>query len=151
MAIVKPRKWRTQFTDHNPLDYSLACKDPSKAKQAEKNLYNPNFIIRQYWRDGDKTVFSRRRGIYADISDLGSMSSFADVQSRMDMVNEAFLTIPAIEREKFGNNPMRWLDFANNPANLKWMQDYGFLPKADGDVSDSKKSDGIPEKSGDVG
>lgn len=127
--VAKSIKWRTQFSAYKADDYGLTCPEPSRTLQAEKNMFNPNFIIRQYWRDGDINVFNQRKGIFADISGLGSMSSFADVQSRLNAVSDAFMTLPALEREKFGNDPIVWLDFANNPANIKWMQDFGFLPR----------------------
>lgn len=131
-------KWRTQFTPYDSSNYAYRSDKPSRTVQSEKDLFNPNSVMKQYRRDRDKSVFERRKGIYADISGLSGMSSFSDVVSRMDSINELFMTLPALERERLGNDPMKFLDYVNNPANLEWLAKHGF-------VELSKKPDEIVE------
>jgi hypothetical protein len=140
--------WRTQFTPYDSRKYSLVCDDPSLAVQADKDLFNPNRVMKQYFRDGDISIFERRRGIYADISDLGSISSYSDVVKALEPVNNLFMTLPALEREEFMNDPIKFLDFAQNPDNKQWLIDRGFIkPTEVGDnesvVPPEQKADSV--------
>ena len=121
-------------------------------------MFNPNNVMKLYRRTQDKSVFMKRKGIFADISGMSQMNSFADVMAQMDSINDLFMTLPALEREQFGNNPMRFLDYANDPANLKWLADRGFIefrdspetksvvpPEQKTDSGDTKSA-GTPEK-----
>lgn len=139
MNFVKP-KWRTQFTKHDAFKYATVFTLPSKTKQADRDRFNPNNVMRQFQRTGDLNLFKRRQGYYADITHLSSMSSYADVQAAMEPILDAFYSLPALEREKFGNNPMNFLDFAKDPANLKWLVDNGFL----GELTHESELSGSP-------
>lgn len=129
MTVVSRKgvKYRTILSDHFPERYGLACKLPSLAKQADRDMFNPNTVMKVFRRTGDLSLFQRRQGFYADISHLSTMSSYMDVQAAMQPIVQAFYSLPAVEREKFGHDPMNFLDFAKNPANLKWLADQGFL------------------------
>lgn len=119
--------WKTPYSKHDANRYGLSCKLPSKAKQADRDTFNPNTIMMLFRRSGDLSLFKRRQGFYADISHLSSMSSYADVQAAMQPIADAFYSLPSFEREKFGHDPMKFLDFAKNPANMKWLIEQGFV------------------------
>lgn len=128
---MKNLTFRTILSDHNPIDYGLACKLPSRTKQADRDMFNPNNVMKLFRRTGDLAVFKKRQGYYADICHLDSFSSYADVQASMDPILDAFYSLDALEREKFGHDPMNFLDFAKNPANLEWLIKNGFIDKYD--------------------
>lgn len=119
--------WRTPYSKHDANRYGLSCKLPSKAKQADRDMFNPNTVMKLFRRTGDLSLFKRRQGFYADISHLSSISSYADVQAAMQPIADAFYSLPSVERDKFGHDPMRFLDFAKNPANMKWLIEHGFV------------------------
>lgn len=124
---MRQLKFRTILSEHNASDYGLKCELPSKAKQSDRDMFNPNTVMKMFRRTGDISVFQKRKGYYADICHLSSMSSYADVQAAIEPIIEAFYTLPSLEREKFGHDPMKFLDFTKNPANLTWLAEQGFI------------------------
>lgn len=141
-------KWRTPYTAYDSKNFGLSCKLPSKAKQADKDMFNPNTVMKMFRRTGDLNVFNQRKGYYADISHLSSMSSYMDVQAALEPIVNAFYSLPSDEREKFGHDPIKFLDFTKNPANIKWLVKYGFIE--DPDLVKTKLSSSPTEGKSDV-
>lgn len=91
----------------------IECLDPSLAVQASKDETDINTIVNKYLRTGEMP--EQRQGIYADISEL------TDLQEALEQVraaDEAFMALPAEVRRYFDNDPVKLVQFANDPANL---------------------------------
>jgi len=139
-------KFRTILSAHDAKKYGLACKLPSLAKQSDRDMFNPNTVMKLFRRNGDVAVFKKRQGYYADICHLDSMSSYADVQASMEPIVNAFYSLDSTERAKFGHDPMNFLDFAKNPANLEWLIKQGFKKPDELNSSQTKVSDEVEKK-----
>lgn len=103
-------------------------KPPSLTKQSFKDECDINNIIKQYKVTGMITHMSANasRGVYADLPDE---SDFQTAIAVVAEANSAFNTLPSKIRDRFGNDPAKFLAFCQDPANAKEMQDLG-LAKA---------------------
>ena len=143
-------KWRTEFTPYDPKKFGLACKDPSLASQSERDMFSPKNVLKMFSRSGDKTLFERRQGIYADISHLGTMSSYADVRAAVEPINELFMLLPALEREKFDNDPMAFMDAMHLPENQDYLVKQGLVERPTKGVETPKVESVVPPNEGTV-
>lgn len=93
-------------------------KEPSLTKQDQADACDINRIIRQYSATGVWTHVNERaqQGAYADLSNAPDYQDALNVIAR---ANEAFESLPAIVRERFMNDPARFLDFMADPSNVE--------------------------------
>jgi hypothetical protein len=83
---------------------------------------------------------------------------FQEAQLMMAKANSMFESLPSQARAKFENNPAKFMDFANNPANAQEMVDMGLAKGLDfqdhtgASTGVSAKTDptGQPDNSGEV-
>ena len=97
-------------------------------EQSHKNETNINFILKDYKRTGFIKHAKDNQGKYDDIS-------VQDFQEAMFIVSEAnnmFQSLPGAVRKDFENNPQRFLEFVQNPANSERMKQLGILKGNDG-------------------
>jgi len=108
----------------------LTTTQPTMAKQSMKAECDINNIMRKYEKTGVLTHFNEHRGNY------GNFIGFEDYHTSMNKIidaQNAFMTLPAKVREKFQNDPRKFLEFAQNPENTDQMIEMGLataLPKA---------------------
>lgn len=98
-------------------------KEESMTEQAHKDSCDIHHIMKQYEQHGMITHVNQHEGIYAD---LISYPDFQEAQNRIAEAISVFETIPAEIRQDFGNDPARFLDFIQNPANIEQIEAYGF-------------------------
>jgi len=103
----------------------LICKDPSRTKQSEKDKCDVNNIMAKYLRTGQITHLARRRGVFADVSNVGDFREALDTVSRGRAM---FAALDSDTRGKFGNDPGLFLEFASNPVNADELRKMGVLP-----------------------
>lgn len=85
-----------------------------------------NVIMRKYQKTGQLPLSSRGEGVFGDFSQLG------DYQSCMEVVlntQQQFETLPASLRRRFGHDIERYLEYVNNPDNVKEMTELGMIDK----------------------
>lgn len=86
--------------------------EPTLTVQASKDETDINHIVNRYLRTG--VLPEVNQGIYADISEL------TDLRDAIHLVNDAqqaFLELPAEIRRRFDNDPVKLVEFAQNPNN----------------------------------
>lgn len=91
---------------------------PSMTRQSEMEACDLHNILKQFTQQGlDQQVLENaKRGQYADLPDE------IDYQASLNLVMAAeasFATLPAQVRERFQNNPARFLAFVGDPANAE--------------------------------
>lgn len=89
---------------------------PSMTKQSEMESCDIHNILKQYSQQGFENLVRENaaRGQYADLTAL------PDYQEALNIViasQQAFAALPSQVRERFGNDPARFIDFLSNPAN----------------------------------
>lgn len=76
--------------------------------------------IMERFQAGDPTALQRAQGFYADLS--GVPETYADMLNLVSAGREAFDSMPAETKEKFGNSFERWLSTAGTAEWLQIMQ-----------------------------
>lgn len=117
---------RKQYGFYRPHDPKLGAFDntdpetgevyPSMTKQSEMDACDIHNVLKQFSQQGFENLVRENaaRGQYADLPDE------IDYQASLNMVLAAqasFATLPSQVRERFGNDPARFLEFIGDPAN----------------------------------
>lgn len=89
---------------------------PSMTRQSEMEACDIHNILKQFSQQGFEQLVrdNAARGQYADLTSL------PDYQEALEIVlksQEAFAALPAQVRDRFQNDPARFVDFLANPAN----------------------------------
>lgn len=96
----------------------------SFVQQADFEKADINHILDRFVRTGILESVSRTQGSYGDFSDI---TDFHSALLQVEHAKESFMTLPATLRERFENDPGRFLDFVSNPANEAEMASLGLL------------------------
>lgn len=89
---------------------------PSMTRQSEMDACDIHNILKQFSQQGFEQLVrdNAARGQYADLTSL------PDYQEALEIVlksNEAFAALPSQVRERFQNDPARFVEFLADPAN----------------------------------
>lgn len=110
----------------NPALYCDCSDLPSLTRQEFADECDINKLMEKYEKTGilpsNMNSMSPR---YLDVSDV------PDFRSALDMLNastEAFMSLPAKVRKEFDNDPVQFVDFAQNPENITKMREWGLAP-----------------------
>lgn len=86
-----------------------------------------NTIMAQYEKHGVISHVNQRQGEYLDLSDVPDL---ATALGYMNDATAAFMTLSARVRFEFDNDPVKFVKFAENGANLEKMREWGLAPAA---------------------
>lgn len=114
------------FSRSNPppqvsIDFSESL---SLTKQSFRDECDVNNIIKQYVKNGIAPHGNSSSGSFFDAS------TSSDYQSALNLVisaNESFAALPAAIRKKFGNDPVNYIEFVEDPANAAEARSLGLL------------------------
>lgn len=115
------RAYRNYDVDAVSDDTSLACADPSRAVQSQRDEADINTIVRNFGITGKIPENVR-------VPSYGDFDIVDDYRSAIDAVRAAeasFMAMPAEVRSRFDNDPQGFLEFCMNPANLEEMRKLG--------------------------
>ncbi len=93
---------------------SLSPGGPSRTKQSFAVEADINNIIARYLKTGMAPVTDASRGSFADVSNIGS---YAEVLQKVTAAQAGFRRLPSRLRTRFGNDPVRLLEFLGDPEN----------------------------------
>ncbi|QXP08346.1 MAG: internal scaffolding protein [Arizlama microvirus] len=137
--------FRTAY-EHRKCDISSF--EPSLTKQSFKDECDINNILKKYIASG--SLEHRKNiedGSYFDVSDVGD---YQEALNKVIETNNLFASLPSRVRFQFGNDPSKFLEYVNNPANEQELTEtgiLGLLPKNRPDVpSDPVDSTTSPEE-----
>jgi len=112
---------RDFYVSHKPVD--LAC-DPAEGmtRQEFKDECDLNVLLARYEKTGQLPANLRGPGDYLDVSNIpdlaGALTVFHDAEN-------AFMRLPATVRREFDNDPVRFVEFAQDPGNQDRMAEWG--------------------------
>lgn len=106
----------------------------SLTKQSEAAACDINNIMSQYERTGLIPHVAQYQGQYAD---LGDSLSYHDSMNAVIAAQNAFDSLPANIRARFGNDPAAFLDFVNDDSNREEMGRMGLLDLPAGGVAET--------------
>lgn len=116
---------RHAYSGSNPVRLSTG---PGRTKQSFKDECDINKIMARYQQTGVLDFANKHQASYADVSAI-------DFQSCMDQIGQAqamFSDLPSRVRERFSNDPGRFLAFIDNPDNRPEMETLGLLKPQQG-------------------
>jgi len=125
--MFKPRTIRGA----NGYDTKQASDDASPGHN-NPNHWGPSLTIQSQAADADLNVIMERFGITGKMPEnprvpqYGDFTGINDYRTALEAVrnaHEAFMEIPAQVRARFDNDPQKFLEFTDNPANEKEMID----------------------------
>lgn len=118
----------------------------SLTKQCFREECDINNILRKFNKTGQLPEMIKRNPIYGDFSEP------VDYQEALNIVlhaDEQFRNLPARVRERFGNDPKRFLEFVSDPSNGEELVEMGLATRRPSDEpsgpSEGAKK-GAPEK-----
>lgn len=135
MAIVA-RNW---YDDRPVLKSDISFKDDlGLTKQADAKDADINNILKRYERTGELPLMIAKEARYGDFSDP------LDYQSALNLVKlaeEQFNALEAHIRNRFDNDPAKFLAFATDPKNLDEMVKLGLAVRKP--LTDAQKASEI--------
>lgn len=125
--------------------------DDGGAKQSFKDECDINNILKSYMENGK--IPSNMKDIAS--GKFGDFTQVTDYQNSLNIVlqaNEMFASLPAAVRDRFQNDPTKFLEFTNDPKNLDEMVNLGLaIPRqqSNDDVqNEPQKTPKTTEKTG---
>ncbi|AZL82952.1 internal scaffolding protein [Apis mellifera associated microvirus 25] len=103
--------------------------EPSKTEQSFQKECDVNEIIRKYMKTGQITHMARNQGSYADVSEIPDLHS---AMIQVSQAQQAFDSLPAELRKRFGNSPVAMVEFLQNPKNDEEAIELGLKTKKPG-------------------
>lgn len=103
---------------------SVVCVEPSLTQQQFKEETDINTIVERFGLTGE-VPSNVRMPLEGDFTEV-----VTDYQSALNMVkaaDEAFMQMPAMVRREFDNDPQKFMEFVDNPANRDKAKALGLL------------------------
>ena len=115
----------TDFNKSNGLDHSFHCEGPSLTRQEFAEECDINTLMKKYEGHviGGPGGLQPQDMYYADFSE--QPRDLLSYMNLMDEAQTAFMTLPAIVRKEFDNDPMQFVMFAQDENNLDTMRQWG--------------------------
>lgn len=100
---------------------------PSLTRQEFAGECDINALMAQYEKTGllPQAAVNRSEPRYLDVSDV------PDLQSALFLLSEAtnaFMALPAITRREFDNDPVKFIEYAENPDHIDRLREWGLAP-----------------------
>lgn len=115
---------RDVYVNHEPVD--LEC-DPSEGltRQEFAKDCDINTLMATYERTGHIVWLNKGEPQYYDASDVPDLRSALDAVAAAEA---AFMRLPARVRKEFDNDPVAFVQFAEDPKNIDKMREWGLAP-----------------------
>lgn len=139
-GIEKERKVREKTATRFKTAYGkvervqLVCEDVSLAKQSFAEETEINRIMARYAKSGIVDHVSRYRGNYGDFSEV---TDYHSALLQVMEAREAFESLPAMIRAKFGNDPGSFLEFMQDPSNVEEIIELGLATPRSQETEDT--------------
>lgn len=97
------------------LDKIDCSKDVKLTQQSAKDECDINLIVERAKRGADISHLTTRTPMYGDFTELPT--DLRDCLNQVRKADEAFMSLDAVVRKRFENDPVKLMDFLNDPAN----------------------------------
>lgn len=105
----------------------LDASEGGKTRQEFADECDINVLLARYEKHGVLNHFNAGRPEYFDASNVPDLQSALDIVAKAE---QAFMTLPAKVRAEFENDPVRFVAYAEDPANLERMREWNLAPPA---------------------
>jgi len=103
--------------------YALTDFDESRTSQEFADEADINNIMARYLKTGTVPVYADRQAFYADAHTM----SYQEMQNILIDAENAFMQLPAAVRERFGNDPAAFVEFASDKKNVNELREMELL------------------------
>lgn len=100
--------------------------DDTKVQQNLRDQTDINRIMAKYNKTGILDHVSKYAGDYGDFSGVPDYRTALD---KVASAQEMFMELPAVVRDRFGNDPAKFIEFATDPKNIDEMRSLGLAPQ----------------------
>lgn len=73
-----------------------------------------NFIVQKFMKTGQMSHLNQNQGSYADVTGIKDL---LDSMSTVTRAQQTFNSLPAVLRKRFGNSPVEFVNFLDDPKN----------------------------------
>lgn len=102
----------------------LVCDEQTRTQQQFKDECDINVILDRFGMTGQLPMMTVQP-MEGDFTEIGDYQSALEA---VRMANENFMTLPSKIREKFGQDPRKFVDFCVDPANIESVREMGLAP-----------------------
>lgn len=106
--------------------FNLDCSNlPSLTRQEFAEECDINVLMEKYEKQGIISHINPRSPQYLDVT------AVPDLQTAHQIIQDAtreFMALPASTRREFDHDPMKFVMFAEDPANIDKMREWGLAP-----------------------
>lgn len=132
---------RIVVRENGTKDVQLICEKESLAMQSFKEECDINNVVRKYATTGQLPVLNKGEGKYGDFS---AVTDYASALNAVCEAQEMFMQINAEIRERFDNDPAKFLAFVDDPKNGKELIKMGLaMPMPE--KNDQSSAGGVKE------
>lgn len=110
----------------NTIQVGHDCTGETRTVQYFKDECDINTIMSKYQSTGVIEHLTKRQGGYGDVS---AATCYQDALDIVEQAEEEFSNLPSSIRYKLDNDPAKFLDWINDPANLDEMVELGLATK----------------------
>lgn len=103
----------------------LVCPEVTRTQQQFKEECDINNILRLFGVTGNLPITT----VQPMTGDFTSVGDYQDAMNAVVAADENFMRLPALVREKFGQDPKQFVDFCVDPANIEAVRDLGLAPR----------------------
>ncbi|QCS36307.1 minor capsid protein [Capybara microvirus Cap1_SP_228] len=129
-------------------DYSTDCSCDGMTRQEFADECDINVLMSRYEKSGVLNHYNGAEAAYLDLSDVPDLATAFDI---FEKANTAFMSLPAAVRREFENDPVRFADFAADPANVDKMREWKLAAPAPVEPGPTKVEIVNPPESGSSG
>lgn len=107
---------------------TLDASHDGKTRQEFADECDINVLLATYETSGVLNHYNAAQPAYLDVTDV------PDLQTSLEIVEKAriaFMTLPARARAEFDNDPVKFMQFAQDEANRPRMEEWGLLKPKD--------------------
>ena len=145
MSIETPKTaLRARFSDRVRVSFDTG--DEVITEQHHKDDCDIHTILKRFVATGVLPTLDQK----AHYGDFSNVQSYQEAQTLIARIDQYFESLPARLRERFSNDPVKFIDFVNDPKNRKEGQELGIFEKDPSFYLPSGESDKSTNLSGDV-
>lgn len=122
--LERVRKPYAEDTDAISAASALYCETPSMAQQQFKEECDINTICERFGITGELPV----NGRVATYGDFAQVNDFHSAMQAIRSAEEAFMQLPGLVRERFGQDPQRFVEFCSDSRNIEEIRKLGLAP-----------------------
>lgn len=111
----------------NPALYLDCSNLPSLTRQEFADECDVNNLMAQFEKTGILPSSNNNPPRYLDVSDVPDLMT---AHAILHEATDAFMRLPATVRRDFDNDPMKFISFAEDPANLDKLREWKLAPPA---------------------